>query len=101
SDLDAETLAVNLGGAMAWIDVVAPRLVACGKGTIVGISSVAADRGRRGLPAYHASKAGLDAYLEAVRHRIWRDGVAVVTIKPGPVDTAMLQGLPQRPFVIS
>jgi NADP-dependent 3-hydroxy acid dehydrogenase YdfG len=101
TDQDATVVAVNLTGAMAWINEVAPRLVAAKTGTIIGISSVAADRGRRGLPAYHASKAGLDSYLESVRHRIGRMGVAVVTSKPGPVETAILHGLPERPFRIS
>ncbi len=90
---DADVQAVNLVGAMAWINEAAPRFVAAGRGTIVGISSVAGDRGRRGHPAYHASKAGLDAYLEAVRNRVGRRGVRVVTIKPGPVDTAMSRAL--------
>jgi NAD(P)-dependent dehydrogenase (short-subunit alcohol dehydrogenase family) len=83
------------------VDAVAPRFVAAGRVTIVGVSSVAADRGRRGNPAYHASKAGLDAYLEAVRHRVARHGVRVVTAKPGPVDTPMSRGLPRRPLLVS
>jgi NAD(P)-dependent dehydrogenase (short-subunit alcohol dehydrogenase family) len=93
---DAEVQAVNVVGAMAWINEAAPRFAAAGRGTIVGISSVAGDRGRRGHPAYHASKAGLDAYLEAVRNRVARHGVRVVTIKPGPVDTPMSRALARR-----
>jgi short-subunit dehydrogenase len=97
---DAAIVAVNLVGAMAWIDAVAPGFAAARTGTIVGISSVAGDRGRSGNPAYHASKAGLDAYLEAVRNRLARLGVAVVTIKAGPVDTPMSRGLDRLPLLI-
>jgi len=100
---DREIVAVNLLGAMAWIDAVAERFERGRAGTIVGISSVAADRGRRGNPAYHASKAGLDAFLESVRNRLAHLGVRVVTVKPGPVDTPMTRGLPRArlPFLIS
>jgi decaprenylphospho-beta-D-erythro-pentofuranosid-2-ulose 2-reductase len=97
---DAEIVAVNLVGAMAWLNEAAVRFAAAGGGTIVGISSVAGDRGRRGYPAYHASKAGLDAYLESLRNRLARRGVTVVTAKPGPVDTPMSRGLPRLPLLV-
>lgn len=101
--VDRDTIAVNLLGAMAWIDEVGPRFARAGAGTLVAVSSVAADRGRRQNPAYHASKAGLDAYLESVRNRLGRLGVRVVTVKPGPVDTPMTQSLDRRrlPFLVS
>jgi decaprenylphospho-beta-D-erythro-pentofuranosid-2-ulose 2-reductase len=98
---DRAIVAVNVVGAMAWINVVAERFARGGAGTIVGISSVAGDRGRRGNPAYHASKAALDAYLEAVRNRVARRGVRVVTVKPGPVDTPMTQGMEKLPLLVS
>jgi NADP-dependent 3-hydroxy acid dehydrogenase YdfG len=82
-DKDRAIIDVNVVGAMAWINPVAERFARAGGGTIVGISSVAGDRGRRGNPAYHASKAALDTYLEAVRNRVARHGVRVVTAKPG------------------
>jgi short-subunit dehydrogenase len=98
---DRAIVEVNVVGAMAWINVVADRFARAGGGTIVGISSVAGDRGRRGNPAYHASKAALDAYLEAVRNRVARRGVGVVTVKPGPVDTPMTQGMEKLPLLVS
>src|SRR5262249_37715218 len=67
---------------------------------IVGVSSTAGDRGRRPYPVYCTSKAALDTYLEALRNRLSRFGVAVVTAKPGPVDTPMTEGLEQLPFII-
>jgi decaprenylphospho-beta-D-erythro-pentofuranosid-2-ulose 2-reductase len=100
---DRDIVGVNVLGAMAWIDQVAQRF-ACGHGgTLVGISSVAGDRGRRGNPAYHASKAALDTFLESVRNRVGRFGVQVVTVKPGPVDTPLTRGMARDrlPFLIS
>jgi len=98
---DRLTVEVNLLGAIAWLNQAAECFVRSQAGTIVGISSVAGDRGRRGNPAYCASKAALDAYLEALRHRLVRSGVTVVTAKPGPVDTRMSAGVRRRPFLIS
>jgi len=98
---DRAIIDVNVVGAMAWINPVAERFARAGGGTIVGISSVAGDRGRRGNPAYHASKAALDTYLEAVRNRVARHGVRIVTVKPGPVDTPMTKGMDKLPLLVS
>ena len=98
---DSAMIAVNLLGAIAWCNEAAARFAATGAGTIVGIGSVAGDRGRRGQPVYCTSKAALETYLEALRNRVGRVGVRVVTIKPGPVDTPMTQGLDKLPLLIS
>lgn len=91
---------VNVLGAMAWLNQAAARFVHTGHGTIVGISSVAGDRGRRGNPPYAASKAALTTYLESLRNRLAPHGVHVVTVKPGPVHTPMTAHLPKLPLPI-
>ncbi len=93
TEKDAEIIAVNFTGAVAWLNEAARRFEKMGDGTIVGISSVAGDRGRRGNTVYGATKAALNAYLESLRNRIERRGAFVVTVKPGPVETPMTQGL--------
>lgn len=93
TDKDADIIAVNLTGAIAWLNPAAVRFEKARAGTIVGISSVAGDRGRRGNPVYGATKAALNAYLESLRNRIERAGAFVVTVKPGPVQTPMTAGL--------
>ena len=98
---DGEMLEVNLIGAVAWLNPVAERMARLGRGTIVGIGSVAGDRGRAPNPVYCASKAGFHAYLEALRNRVAKIGVKVVTIKPGFVDTAMTRGKEGLFWVIS
>ena len=93
---DYKMVEVNLLGAMAWMSEVAPAFQSMGGGQIVGVSSVAGDRGRVGNPGYNTSKAGFTCYLEALRNRLTRHGVNVITIKPGMVKTQMLD-LPNAP----
>lgn len=90
---DLEMVDTNFRGAVAWLNEAASRFQGTRRGTIVGVGSVAGDRGRRGQPVYNASKAALATYLEALRNRLSGLGVAVTTIKPGPVATAMTQDL--------
>ncbi len=87
------TVAVNLLGGMAWLDQAAVLFERMGNGHIVGISSVAGDRGRVANPPYHAAKAGFSTYLESLRNRLTRSGVHVLTVKPGYVKTAMMDGV--------
>ena len=58
-------------------------------GTLAVVSSVAGDRGRKSNYVYGASKGALNIFLEGLRNRIDRDGVQVLTIKPGFVATPM------------
>jgi decaprenylphospho-beta-D-erythro-pentofuranosid-2-ulose 2-reductase len=64
-------------------------------GTIAVISSVAGDRGRKSNYLYGSSKAGLSAFLGGLRNRVDREDVSVLTIKPGPVKTAMTANMPK------
>lgn len=98
-DKDREILEVNLVGAVRWLDLAAAHMEARGAGTLAAVSSVAGERGRRANPAYHTSKAGLTTFMEALRNRVSRYGVSVVTIKPGPVATPMTAGTKQ-PLII-
>lgn len=99
---DRKMIEVNLIGAMAWLSPVAEMFHNAKMGQIVGISSVAGDRGRVGNPGYNTSKAGLSTYLEALRNRLTRRGVNVLTVKPGFVETAMVKAAQgPTPFMIS
>jgi len=98
---DLRMMEVNALGALAWFNAVAPIFQALHSGQIVGLSSVAADRGRVGNPGYNASKAALATYLEALRNRLTRHGVHVLTVKPGFMDTDMLKSSPRTFWVVS
>lgn len=97
---DRAQMEVNVLGAMAWTSLAAARFEAARAGTIVGISSIAGERGRRTMPGYTTSKAALSTWLEALRNRVSRYGVNVVTVKPGFVDTAMTRHLTRKPMMI-
>ncbi len=101
SEKDRLMLQTNLLGGVAWLGLAAALFQRMGAGQLVGISSVAGDRGRVLNPAYNSSKAGLDAYLEALRNRLTRHGVNVLTVKPGFVDTEMLKSSPRHFGAIS
>ena len=57
--------------------------------TLVGIGSVAGDRGRASNFIYGSAKAGLDRFLEGLAHKYDGSPVRVVRVKPGFVDTPM------------
>lgn len=97
---DRHIVEVNVIGAMNWLNVAAERFRVQRGGTIVGIGSVAGDRGRRGQPAYCASKAALHTYLESLRNRLTQYGVTVITVKPGPVHTPMTERVEKMPLAI-
>lgn len=65
-------------------------------GTLAVLSSVAGERGRKSNYIYGSSKAGLTAFVDGLRNRIDREGVRVITIKPGPVKTTMTEGMKGR-----
>ena len=76
--------------AITWLgDYFAQRHM----GTLAVMSSVAGDRGRKSNYIYGASKAGLSAFVDGLRNKIDREGVRVMTIKPGPVRTAMTESM--------
>ena len=87
----------NFNGPALALDAVARRFERSRSGLIVGISSVAGDRGRSANPIYGPAKAGFTAYLSALRNRLFKSGVRVLTVKPGPVATRML-GARKAPF---
>lgn len=82
-------LMTNFVSAAVWCELAAGALETAGRGTLVAISSVAGDRGRRSNYAYGAAKAGLSVFLDGLAHRFAGTPVTVVAVKPGFVDTPM------------
>lgn len=85
---------VNFTSAVALLELAAAYFEPRGRGWIVGVSSVAGDRGRQSNYWYGSTKAGLTALLSGLRNRLAPAGVHVLTVEPGFVDTPMLQGRP-------
>jgi len=90
-DFDAtlQSFQINLLSAVSFAGDLANRMEAADRGSLVVISSVAGDRGRQSNYAYGAAKAGLTAFLQGLRNRLFASGVKVLTVKPGYVDTPM------------
>lgn len=95
----AAILHTNFTGAVSILNIVAEDFARKKSGIIVGISSVAGDRGRGSNYLYGSAKAGLTAYLSGLRNRLAPVGVPVITVKPGFVDTSMTEGLNLPPLL--
>jgi decaprenylphospho-beta-D-erythro-pentofuranosid-2-ulose 2-reductase len=92
-------MAANYTGPASYLLAVARRMQARGSGCIVGISSVAGDRGRKSNYVYGSAKAGFTAFLSGLRNRLFGHGVTVVTVKPGFVATAMTASMKLPPVL--
>lgn len=68
------------------------------KGCIAVISSVAGDRGRQSNYIYGSAKGAVSIFLQGLRNRLFKEGINVLTIKPGLVDTPMTAHLPKNPL---
>lgn len=95
----AKILQTNFNGVISVLSHVANIMEERGYGTIVGISSVAGERGRASNYYYGASKAGLTAFLSGLRNRLYKKGIHVITIIPGFVQTKMTEGLKLPPLI--
>lgn len=89
----ATVMRSNYEGPASILAVLANRFAARGSGHIVGISSVAGERGRATNYVYGSAKAGFTAFLSGLRNRLSGCGVQVVTVLPGFVATRMTEGM--------
>ena len=94
-------LRTNFTSVVSLLTPLANRFAAERRGVIAVIGSVAGDRGRRSNYVYGAAKGGLAIFLQGLRNRLHSQGVRVVTIKPGFIDTPMTAGLPKGPLFAS
>lgn len=99
-DHERAVFETNLMGAVTTVEVMLPRMLAAGRGHIVGLSSQADALRDPGAPSYSASKAGLSAYLEALALAVRGRGVYITNVRLGFVDTKMARA-PYRPFLMS
>lgn len=90
---EKDTIDTNVSGFAAMAGAAMCHFQRKGSGHLVGISSVACSRGDHGAPAYNASKAFISNYLEGLRKKAAKEGLAITVtdIRPGFVDTAMMK----------
>ncbi|MGO9761432.1 MAG: SDR family NAD(P)-dependent oxidoreductase [Solirubrobacteraceae bacterium] len=91
-------LQVNLVGAGSLLMYAARELCGARGGTLVVLSSVAAERPRRANVVYGASKAGLDSLAQGLGDALHEHDVRVLVVRPGFVRTKMTQGLDAAPL---
>lgn len=94
AERELNTIAVNVKGFVSVLNVVWHYFVQKGGGHIVGVTSVAAARGNKLAPAYHASKAFESVYLESLRVKAKheKNNIIITELVPGYMDTAMAKG---------
>ncbi|HVS26884.1 MAG TPA: SDR family oxidoreductase [Burkholderiales bacterium] len=103
-DLEAfqRILDINVMGMVKTFQPFLPAMREAGRGTLVGIASVAGFRGFPGVGAYCASKSAAITYLESLRAELHGSGLSVLTVCPGYIATAMTANNPYpMPFIIS
>ncbi len=92
-------LNTNYTGCVSILNIVADDFEKRKGGFIIGISSVAGDRGRQSNYFYGSAKAGFTAYLSGLRNRMDKSNVQVMTVKPGFVYTQMTEDLDLPPLL--
>jgi short-subunit dehydrogenase len=97
-----KVLETNVVGLAASLAAFAPAMREAGRGTLVGIASIAGFRGLAGNGAYCASKSAAITWMESLRAELYGSGVSVVCICPGYIDTPMTRVNRFRmPFLLS
>ena len=84
-----QEMQTNALSIISLLTLIGNRFEAQKSGTICVISSVAGDRGRASNYVYGSAKAMVTVFTSGLRQRVHKSNVAVVTIKPGFVDTPM------------
>lgn len=97
--VEQEILSRNFLDAASILHCCANYLESKRSGWIAALTSVAGDRGRMSNYVYGSAKGGLTIYLQGLRARLQKCGVHVLTVKPGPVDTAMTFGMEKLPLL--
>lgn len=88
---------INYSKLIPVINYFAQKFESKRSGTIIGLSSVAGDRGRQSNFIYGSAKAAFTAYLSGLRNYLFEKKVHVLTVKPGFMATKMTEGLPLNP----
>lgn len=92
-------IASNYTAAVSILNIASNYFVQQGRGSIIGVSSVAGDRGRMSNYIYGSAKAGFTAYLSGLRNRLFHHNIQVLTVKPGFVNTKMTANLNLPPLL--
>lgn len=98
--VDADTAAIdrmlhlNINVVMKNVHDVLPHMIARGSGDIIVTSSLAAHFPTPWEPVYAASKWAIDCFVQTVRRQVFKHGLRVGSVSPGPVISALLADWP-------
>ena len=95
-ELTLRAVEVNGTSVIAWMAALGQLFAQKGGGTLAVIGSPAGDRGRASNYTYGAAKSMVHTFAQGLRHRLWRQGVRVLLLKPGFVDTPMTRGFDKK-----
>lgn len=98
-DIAAKVMDSNYAGPARYLLAAARRMANVPDGCIIGISSVAGERGRASNFIYGSAKAGFTAFLSGLRNAHAKTGLHVMTVKPGFVRTQMTAGMKLSPVM--
>jgi decaprenylphospho-beta-D-erythro-pentofuranosid-2-ulose 2-reductase len=88
-----KTINANYTGAVSILNIISSDYASKKAGSIIGISSVAGNRGRQSNYIYGSAKAAFTAYLSGLRNKMYHSKVHVLTVLPGFVYTRMTEHL--------
>ncbi len=88
-DTITQVMHINYLSPMRLTMALLPQMLARGSGTIVNVSSIAAQLSAPGEAAYDASKAALTAFSEAMAMDLWETGIKLMVVYPGVIDTPL------------
>jgi short-subunit dehydrogenase len=86
-DTITQVMHINYLSPMRLTMALLPQMLERGAGTIVNVSSIAAQLSAPGEAAYDASKAALTAFSEAMAMDLWETGIKIMVVYPGVIDT--------------
>jgi len=98
--VDADTVAIdrmlnlNVNVVMKNVHDVLPHMIARGSGDIIVTSSLAAHYPTPWEPVYASSKWAINCFVQTVRRQVFKHGIRVGSVSPGPVITALLADWP-------
>lgn len=92
-DIARRILDINFTGAASILEIIARDFERRGHGFIIGISSVAGERGRQSNYFYGAAKGAFTIYLSGLRNRLASRGISVLTVLPGFIRTKMTENM--------
>ncbi len=99
-DATMAALQTNFISTVSLLGRLAYEFESRGRGTLIVVSSVAGDRGRKSNYVYGSAKGALSIFSAGLRNRLAGTGVHVLTVKPGFIDTPMTQHLEKKPAVL-